>query len=132
MEVKVEKQTDGIYIAYNTDGGKFGITGTGKTVNEAKEDFFNSVEEVKGLLQDEGEEIPDSLMSEPVFHFDISTLLEYYDVINVSAFSRMTGISDSLMRQYKRGNTYISETQLARIEEGIHKIGKELLELKLV
>lgn len=132
MNIKIEKQKDGSYIAYNTDGGKFGLIGTGNTVSEAKEDFFNSVEEVKVLLKDEGEEIPVSLTESPIFHFDISSLLEYYDVINVSAFSRFLGISDSLMRQYKRGNTYISDAQLARIEDGFHKLGKEMAELKLV
>ena len=57
---------------------------------------------------------------------------EYYSVLNVSAFARYVGINDTLMRQYKKGDTYISENQLKRIENGIHALGQEFTRLKLV
>ena len=132
MEVRIEKQSDGSYIAYVPDSERFGIIGTGETVAEAKEDFFNSIEEIKETLEENNEEIPAGLLEEPVFHFDLSSLFEYFSMINVGAFARYLGINDSLMRQYKRGDTYISDAQLNKIENGIHKIGKELVELKLV
>ena len=39
------------------------------------------------------------------------------------AFARSIGINDGLMRQYRRGCTYISDAQLSRIEQGIHTRG---------
>lgn len=132
MEVRIEKQSDGTYIAYNTKDEDFGIIGTGETVSEAKKDFFNSIEEVKETLKENNEEIPEALTGELVFYFDLSSLFEYFNMINVGAFARYLGINDSLMRQYKRGDTYISEVQLNKIENGLHKIGKEMAELKLV
>ena len=42
MTVAIEKQNDGTYIAYNKDCDKFTAIGSGDTIAEAKEDFFNS------------------------------------------------------------------------------------------
>lgn len=70
MKVSIEKQSDGSYIAYNTTGEKVQLIGTGETVREAKEDFYNSIEEVKESYVDLGDEMPVCL-SEPVeFSFD--------------------------------------------------------------
>lgn len=132
MEVRIEKQNDGTYIAYNTGDEKFVIIGTGETVSEAKEDFFNSIEESMEVYEGSGLPIPDELKSNPVFHFDLSSLFEYFNMINVSAFARAIGINAALMRQYRKGDTYISDAQLSKIENGIHSLGNELSALKLV
>lgn len=53
-------------------------------------------------------------------------------MFNVSALGRYLGINDSLMRQYRKGNTPISDKQLEKIEAGIHRLGTELAALRLV
>jgi hypothetical protein len=107
------------------------LIGTGDTVKEAKEDFFNSIEEVKATY--EPNEVIPGCLSEPVeFHFDISSLFEYYNMFNVSALGRYLGINDSLMRQYRKGGTPISDKQLEKIETGIHRLASELAALRLV
>jgi hypothetical protein len=130
MEITIEKQSDGSYIAYNTTGNKVTLIGTGDTVKEAKEDFYNSLEEVRSVY--DPDQTPDELNEEINFHFDLSSLFEYYSVLNVSAFARFVGINESLMRQYKKGDTYISDKQLEKIENGIHQIGEEFTQLKLI
>lgn len=72
MKVSIEKQSDGSYIAYNVTGDKVQLIGTGDTVKEAREDFFNTIKEVKESYEELGDEIPECL-SEPVdFRFDLS------------------------------------------------------------
>lgn len=132
MNVSIEKQKDGTYVAYNTTGDKVTLIGTGDTVTEAKEDFLNSKEEVLQSYRDYGDEIPSELEEEIVFKFDLASLFEYYSMLNITAFADYIGINGSLMRQYKKGDTYISDKQLSKIEGGIHKLGKELSLLKLV
>ncbi len=132
MIVTIEKQADGSYIAYNQEGEKATLIGTGETVKEAKEDFYNSMEEIRKDFQDCDDPVPADLLDEPVFHFDLSSLLEYYSIFNVSALGRYLGINPSLLRQYKSGNTPISDTQLEKIETGIHRLGKELASLSLI
>ncbi len=132
MKVSIEKQADGTYIAYNTDGEHCQLIGTGDTVKEAKEDFFNTIEESKEAYVEMGKSVPAELTSEVDFHFDISSLFEYYAIFNVSALGRYIGINPSLMRQYKKGDTPISDAQLEKIEAGIHRLGSELAALSLV
>jgi hypothetical protein len=131
MKVSIEKQSDGTYIAYNTTGDKVTLIGTGDTVKEAKDDFYNSIEEVKATY--DVDEIIPACLYEPVdFHFDISSLFEYYNMFNVSALGRYLGINDSLMRQYRKGGVSISDKQLEKIEAGIHRLASELAALRLV
>ena len=132
MKVSIEKQSDGSYIAYNVTGEKVQIIGTGNSVKEAKDDFYNSVEEVKKSYIDLGDEMPACLDETIEFRFDISSLFEYYSMFNVSALGRYLGINPGLMRQYKKGDTPISDAQLAKIESGIHRLASELSALSLV
>lgn len=132
MRVSIEKQSDGTYIAYNTTGEKVQLIGTGDTVKEAKEDFFNTIEEVKESYVELGDEMPACLAEDVDFSFDISSLFEYYSMLNVSALGRYLGINDSLMRQYRNGSAKISDKQLEKIEAGIHRLGSELAALRLV
>ena len=132
MKVSIEKQSDGSYIAYNTTGEKVQLIGTGNTVKEAQEDFFNTIKEVKDSYTDLGDEMPVCLTENIEFSFDLSSLFEYYSMFNVSALGRYLGINDSLMRQYRKGDTPISDKQLEKIEAGIHRLGTELAALRLV
>lgn len=132
MKVSIEKQSDGSYIAYNTTGEKVTLIGTGDSVKEAKEDFYNSIEEIKQSYSDGHDPIPEFLYEEVEFHFDLSSLFEYYNMFNMSALGRYLGINPGLMRQYKKGDTYISDAQLEKIEAGIHRLGSELATLSIV
>lgn len=132
MKVSIEKQSDGSYIAYNIDGEKVQLIGTGDTVKEAKEDFFNSLDEVLQTYEEIGDDIPEFLNEEVEFRFDITSLFEYFSMFNVSALGRYLGINPGLMRQYKKGDTPISDAQLEKIEAGIHRLGSELAALRLV
>lgn len=131
MIVAIEKQNDGTYIAYNMDSDKFTAIGSGATITEAKEDFFNSIEELKETYQENGDVIPAELLEVPQFKFDLASFFEFYSFINVTAFAKMIGINSSLMRQYKKGNTYISNTQLEKIQSFINAMGADFQNLRL-
>lgn len=130
--VTIEKDSDGTFVAYNVDESPYTLIGRGATVKEAKADFANSMQEVKASEEErEGAAAP-ILSTVPVFSFDLSSLFEYYSMLNVSAFARYLGINETLMRQYKKGNTYISDVQLQKIEDGLHRLGSDFLGLRLV
>ena len=132
MTVAIEKDTDGSYIAYNTDDSPYTLIGRGDSVSEAKADFENSMSEVAQSEKERTGSVPHILTHAPKYKFDLSSLFDYYTMLNVSAFARFVGINSTLMRQYKQGNTYISERQLTKIEEGIHRLGTEFTNLRLV
>lgn len=128
----IEKGKDGTFGIFTPDL-KSTIIGEGKTVSEAKDDFNNSFNEVSLYFKESGKEIPDELQNiEFEFKYDLASLFDYYSFINVSKFAKFAGINASLMRQYKTGNQYISETQVLKIETALHKLANEIAEIKLV
>ena len=127
----IEKGKDGTFGVF-TPELQHTIIGEGKTVADAKADFENSVKEVLASYTDEGKQIPAELQGVDFeYKYDIASLFNYYNFINVSKFARMVGINASLMRQYKSGNQYISENQISKIEEALHKMANEIGAIKL-
>ena len=59
------------------------------------------------------------------YQYDTAAFYDAHPYLNVSKTAQYIGINATLMRQYRRGQ-YISESQLLRIQEGIHRIGREL------
>lgn len=130
--VTIEKDTDGTYVAYNTEDSDYVISGRGTSVEEARGAFMNTVRETAEYEMEESGKVSSILTEIPEFKFDLSSLFDYYKAINMSAFAKYIGINDSLLRHYKKGGVYISDAQLSKIEEGIHKLGQELSSLRLL
>ncbi|MEN6455534.1 MAG: hypothetical protein ABFD10_14855 [Prolixibacteraceae bacterium] len=126
----IEKGKDGTFGIYTPDL-EHTIIGEGQSVEEAKMDFENSLKEMLASYTDET--MPDELKDMEVqYKYDLSSLFDYLNFVNVSQFAKKAGISSSLMRQYKTGNTYVSEKQIGKIEKTLHKIGHELSSIKLI
>jgi predicted RNase H-like HicB family nuclease len=128
----IEKGKDGTFGVYTPEIDHT-IIGEGNTVADAKTDFENSVNEVFASYEEMGKQLPSELQNiEFEYRYDIASLFNYYNFINVSKFARIAGINASLMRQYKSGNQYISEAQMLKIENALHKIANEISAIKLV
>ena len=127
----IEKGKDGTFGIY-TPNINHTIIGDGETVSDAKADFENSVNETIASYQEQGEYLPDELQNiEFEYKYDIASLFNFYNWINVSKIAHAIGINPSLMRQYKSGDTYISEEQVRKIENGLQTLGKEMAKVKL-
>ena len=128
----IEKGKDGTFGIFTPDL-KSTIIGEGKTVAEAKSDFNNSVNEVSLYFKESGKALPEELQNiEFEYKYDLASLFNYYNFINVTKFAKVAGINASLMRQYKSGNQYISENQVMKIESALHKIANEIAGIKLI
>jgi predicted RNase H-like HicB family nuclease len=127
----IEKGKDGTFGIFTPDINST-IIGEGNTVEEAKADFENSVREIIQFYKEDGIELPDELKDiQFVYKYDIASVFDYYNWINVSKFAKKAGINSSLMRQYRMGKTYISENQVSKIENALHSLGNELAAIKL-
>ena len=126
----IEKGKDGSFGVYTPDI-QTTIIGEGRTVSEAKADFENSVREVIDSYS--SEDLPEELQGiEFEYKYDIASLFDYFDWINVSKVASRIGMNVSLLRQYRQGHTYISEKQAEKIERGIHSLGKDLASVSLL
>ena len=127
----IERGKDGTFGIFTPDINHT-IIGDGTTVEEAKADFENSVKEMILSYTETNREIPDELKDiQFIYKYDIASMFNYYDWINVSKFARKAGINPSLMRQYRVGDTYISEKQINKIENTLRSLGNELSTIKL-
>ena len=100
------------------------FAGYGYSVQEAKNDFFKCVEEMRELSLGDSKEFPDEI--EVVFKYDIPSFFNFFDFINVSKFAARAGINKSKMRQYKSGLATASEPTARKIMETAREIGLEL------
>ena len=127
----IERGKDGTFGIFTPDINHT-IIGDGNTVEEAKADFENSVREMILSYTETDREIPDELKDiQFIYKYDIASMFNYYDWINVSKFAQKAGINPSLMRQYRMGKIYISENQINKIENTLHSLGNELTTIKL-
>lgn len=108
------------------------LHGSGATVEEAKQELLDGYQDLLKYYVDRGEPIPEELRDLSFeYKYDISAMFNVFDFLNASKFAERIGISPSLMRHYKLGDTYISQKQAKKIESGLHKIGQELLSFTL-
>ncbi|MFV0376911.1 MAG: type II toxin-antitoxin system HicB family antitoxin [Mangrovibacterium sp.] len=131
--VIIEKGTDGLYSAYTPDLKSTVLNGQGYTVDEAIEDMKVSMEEVTEVYQESTGKVPDELHGpiEFEYRYDVPSLFNYFDTINLASFSKKVGINASLLRQYKNGLAFASKKQVDKIKAGLHDLGKQLIAAQL-
>ena len=128
----IEKGKDGRYGIFTPDLEST-IIGSGATVAEAMADFERSLSEIRSAFAETGESLPKELQDiEFEYRYDIASVFDFFDFINVTRFAAKAGINASLLRQYKKGGTYISENQARKIETALHRCGEELMSLSLL
>jgi hypothetical protein len=88
---------------------------------------------IEGLYEEERAKwMSESFDFEYVFQ-DIQTLIEgYRGLINQNSLARVSGINESLMRQYVAGIKRPSHKVTARIETGLKKYAEELRNISFV
>lgn len=108
------------------------IFGEGDSVQQAKDDFLNNYHEIVGSFNDSAVKLPAELKNAQFeYKYDIPSLFNEFDFINVSHFARRIGINPGLMRQYKSNSTYISKKQKKKIEKALHEFATDILTIKL-
>lgn len=121
----IEKSEDGFFqISADTLVSGCSIGGYGHSASEAKQDFLDCIEEMKELTLEEGKEWPEKIDVE--FTYDIPSIFNHFDWINVSRFAQSVGINQSKMRAYRNGLCNASEKTTAKIVEGLKVLGEEL------
>lgn len=121
VTIVIEKSTDSFWAyAENLEG----VTGVGDTVEEAKKSVLESI-----ALQVELGNIP---KAKYVLKFDTISLLNYYKkILTNSALERITGINQRQLQHYSTGLKKPREEARKKIETALHKLGNELLAVRL-
>ena len=107
-----------------------GCVSTAATLSEMKKNIKDAIEfHVESSLED-GNIIPEIFKSEYELEFRLSIealLNAYSDIFTKAALSRITGINQRQLWHYASGMRKPRPTQRKRIEDGLHRLGTELL-----
>lgn len=126
----IEKGPDGRYaITSPKSFGRNHFGGFGYTIEEAKADFRECVEDCRELAIADGDGAPEEYQVS--FRYDMPSFFEDFDFINASRFAQFAGINESKMRQYKSGVAFPGEKTTRKILDAIHRIGSELSSVSL-
>ena len=118
----IEKTNTG-FSAYEKS---YPIYTTGSTILELQ---MNALEAVNLYLEEIDADVK---MSNLEFEIDFKQFFEYYKVINSKHLASRIGMNESLLSQYVNGKKRPSKRQVERLINGLHEIGKELIDLRLV
>jgi predicted RNase H-like HicB family nuclease len=129
--VIIEKTGSG-YSAYLPDLP--GCISTGGSLDEVRRMIHEAVAFHLEGFHLEALPIPEVFQSEYklTYKMDLASLFEWFSgVLTKSAVSRITGLNQSLISQYVSGTKKPSTKQTKKIEQALHHLGKELLEVEL-
>lgn len=128
IKVVIEKTKDN-YSAYaeNVDG----IFGGGENVVEAKESVIKAIKLFKKYNKTN---LPKILQGEfkLKYRFDTQSLLNYYKgVFTNASLERITGIKQKQIQHYASGLKKPRAAQKLKIQDSLHKLAEELMEVEL-
>jgi predicted RNase H-like HicB family nuclease len=111
-----------------------GCITTGKTLSEIEKNMREAIKAHVELTQAYNETVPKVFLGkyDLVFKYDPSTLLsQFTGIFTKAALERITGINQRQLWHYASGEKKPRTKQKERIEQGLHKLGKELLSITL-
>lgn len=115
IELIIEKRDDGIWgrVNYNDN----------LVIEQA--DNLNDLEiNLKTLLQDFEGVDPESIAFD--LKYDVYSLFEQFDFLNISKVAKYAGIHPGLLRQYASGVKHPSLNQAKKIEETLHRLARQM------
>jgi predicted RNase H-like HicB family nuclease len=111
-----------------------GCVSTADNLGEMKKNIREAIAfHVEGSIKD-NDPVPEVFMGLYELEFILTTeaLLEAYSgIFTKAALSRVTGINERQLWHYAAGVRKPRRAQAKRIEEGIHKLGRELLTIQV-
>jgi predicted RNase H-like HicB family nuclease len=124
----VERGDDGFYSVYSPNTEFTVLNGQGATVEDAIADMKQALQETIESYNESDEELPAEISGNIEFEYkyDVASLFNHFDEINLSSFARKIGLNESLLRKYKNGLAFASEKQCRKIEAGLHRLGQSL------
>ncbi|WP_439556846.1 type II toxin-antitoxin system HicB family antitoxin [Dyadobacter sp.] len=128
IKIIIERSKD-FYWAYGDNVDK--INGGGATIEDVKKSVFECIEIVKGF---DDKNIPSALKGEYEIEWklDVGSFLKYYKgIFSQTGIAKITGINEKLLNHYASGIKKPRPAQAKKIEAALHKLGNELLAVKL-
>lgn len=127
----IERAGDGTYSIYmDADDMGYLVTGTGRTVEEAKELFCGGYEDTRRYFAEEGRPFHEA---EFTFKYDMASFLSYYSkILTLAGLSRLTGINQQQLSHYLTGRRNPSQKTIDKMQHAISDFAKDLSTVRFV
>ena len=109
-----------------------GCVSTASSLPEMKKNIQDAIEAHVEISLEYNDPVPEIFKGEYELEFRLTTealLIAYSDIFTKAALSRITGINQRQLWHYASGMRKPRPAQRKRIEEGLHKLGAELLKI---
>lgn len=111
------------------DDVPFGLNGTGRTIEEAKEDFLEAYKDIKDLMAEEGKHYEEL---DFCYSYDIPSFLDYYAyALSLAGLERITGINQRQLSHYINGTSKPRKATVERFRTRIKSFAEELYSIDL-
>jgi predicted RNase H-like HicB family nuclease len=132
LKAIVELWDNGTYSIYVANTKKHNINAQGSSVEEAKANLQDAINEYVAMYQETGKPVPREINNpEFEYKYDLASFFNYFDCLNITNLAKKAGINASLLRQYKNKITFASEKQTKKIQYSINLLGNELAAVRL-
>ena len=111
-----------------------GCVTTGKSMDELKANMYEAIEGHLEVSREHGDFIPEAFDGKYrlVYRIDAESLLTHYKgIFTNSALERMTGINQRQLQRYASGKSRPMRPQSMKIQNALHRLGEELLDIEL-
>ncbi len=111
-----------------------GCVSTGTTLSEVKSNIIEAINFHVESCVENNDFVPEAFTGKYEFEYKISVealLNAYSNIFTKAALSRITGINQRQLWHYASGLRKPRPLQRKRIEQGLHRLGKELLDIDI-
>lgn len=131
LHATIESLEDG-YSAYLNEVD--GVVATGSSVCEIETNLLEAISDFVETCKHLDCDIPRELTGDyrVEFSMDVKSLLSIYSgIFSKAGLERLTGINQKQLWHYANGCSTPRRAQIQKIENGLHRLGRELLAINL-
>ena len=127
---RVNEGTNVYSVVMDADEVPFGLNGTGKTIEEARQDMLEAYAEIKEIMEREGESYDDLTFE---YVYDIPSFLSYYEhVLSLAGLERISGINQRQLSHYINGTSKPRKATVERFRSRIRSFAEELRSVDII
>lgn len=111
-----------------------GIAVTGDSIYEIKVSMCEAIDDYIQVCKELDLDLPKVFQSEYElsFELDVCSLLKIYEgIFSKAGLEKLTGINQKQLWHYANGKSKPRQAQRLKIEQGLHRLGNELISLHL-
>lgn len=111
-----------------------GIAVTGDSIDEIKFNMCEAIDDYIQVCKEYSLDMPEQFSNEYelIFELDVCSLLKIYEgIFSKSGLEKLTGINQKQLWHYANGKSRPRPAQRLKIEQGLHRLGNELISLHL-